>query len=73
MRLLGGGAVDDGVNAVHGRVQRAVVEEIAPHYFHVVLTQLGRAAWIAHERADLITPKDEAFCEAASQPFRSLQ
>src|SRR3954469_3884955 len=73
MRLLGGsaweeegGAVDDGVDAVHGRVQRAVIEEIAPHDFHVVLTQLGRATGIAHERADLITPDGEAFCEAAS-------
>jgi len=58
--------VDDSVDAVHGRVRRALVEEIAPHDFHVVLTQLDRATVIAHERADLITPEGEAFCEAAS-------
>jgi hypothetical protein len=61
-----GGAMDDGVGAVHGRVQRAVVEEIAANDFHGVLTQLGPATRIAHERADSITPEGEAFCEAAS-------
>ena len=73
MRLRGsgtrekeGGAVDDSVDAVHGRFQRAVVEEIAPHDFCVVLAQLGRATWIAHKRADLITPEGESSGEAAS-------
>ncbi len=61
-----GKAENADVEAIHSEegafgVQRAGVKEIAPHDFHVVRTQLGRAAGIAHERADLITPEGKAF------------
>ena len=75
IRLLGsssreeqGRAVYDSLDAVHGRVQRAMVDHIATHNFYLIRAQLTSTTGLAHERADLVAPKGEAFGEATSNP-----
>ena len=69
---IDGSAMHHGVHAPHRRLQRAVVEQIAPHNLHPLRSQSRRTARIPHQRTDVVIPKRQALYQPAPHlPRRS--